>query len=111
MYQTIPVRYLDAWLEQGYTGRLIDLRTPEEYNVSHLCEAENIPFLWLQDNRQTLTGERPLLFYCARGSESLLVCGWYDRMGYEVYNLGGGYLLSGEVSVQPEIDTFAAAFH
>ena len=25
MYQTIPVRYLDAWLEQGYTGRLIDL--------------------------------------------------------------------------------------
>ena len=44
MYQTIPVRYLDAWLEQGYTGRLIDLRTPEEYNVSHLCEAENIPF-------------------------------------------------------------------
>ena len=21
MYQTIPVRYLDAWLEQGYTGR------------------------------------------------------------------------------------------
>ena len=42
MYQTIPVRYLDAWLEQGYTGRLIDLRTPEEYNVSHLCEAENI---------------------------------------------------------------------
>jgi len=28
MYQTIPVRYLDAWLEQGYTGRLIDLRTP-----------------------------------------------------------------------------------
>ena len=52
MYQTIPVRYLDAWLEQGYTGRLIDLRTPEEYNVSHLCEAENIPFLWLQDNRR-----------------------------------------------------------
>ena len=82
MYQTIPVRHLDAWLEQGYTGRLIDLRTPEEYNVSHLCEAENIPFLWLQDNRQTLTGERPLLFYCARGSESLLVCGWYDRMGF-----------------------------
>ena len=65
MYQTIPVRYLDAWLEQGYTGRLIDLRTPEEYNVSHLCEAENIPFLWLQDNRQTLTGERPLLCGCS----------------------------------------------
>lgn len=65
MYQTIPVRYLDAWLEQGYTGRLIDLRTPEEYNVSHLCEAENIPFLWLQDNRQTLTGER---------SASVLLC-------------------------------------
>ena len=43
MYQTIPVRYLDAWLEQ-VQGRLIDLRTPEEYNVSHLCEAENIPF-------------------------------------------------------------------
>ena len=25
-------------------GRLIDLRTPEEYNVSHPARRENIPF-------------------------------------------------------------------
>ena len=97
MYQTIPVRYLDAWLEQGYTGRLIDLRTPEEYNVSSSSARRKIfHFYGFRITGRHFTGERPLLFYCARGSESLLVCGWYDRMGYEVYNLGGGYRLSGE---------------
>ena len=90
MYQTIPVRYLDAWLEQGYTGRLIDLRTPEEYNVSHLCEAENIPFYGFRITGRHLQVNVRFCF-TVRGGESLLVCGWYDRMGYEVYNLGGGY--------------------
>ena len=76
MYQTIPVRHLDAWLEQGYTGRLIDLRTPEEYNVSHLCEAENIPFLWLQENVRfcfTVRGGVKA-FWCAAG-----MTGWDMR--------------------------------
>ena len=91
MYQTIPVRYLDAWLEQRVHGRLIDLRTPEEYNVSSPLRGGKYSVLWLQDNRQTLTGERPLLFYCARGVKAFWCAAGMTGWDMRVYNLGGGY--------------------
>lgn len=95
MYETIPVRHLDVWLERGYRGRIIDLREEEDYRNSHLCLAENIPYrIWEQAPFEAiprLTWEQPVLFYCARGSESMMVCNYYDRLGYQVYNLGGGY--------------------
>ena len=95
MYETIPVRCLDTWLERGYTGRIVDLRDRTSYHRSHLCTAENIPYeRWREDpfhELPQLTWETPILFYCERGSESMLVCNYYDRLGYKVYNLGGGY--------------------
>ncbi len=91
MYETIPVNDLDRWLEQGYTGRIVDLRDPESFYRSHLYDAENYPYEELMENPSVLTGEAPVLFYCSRGSESMLACNYYSRQGLEVYNLGGGY--------------------
>lgn len=95
MYETIPVACLDDWLEAGFDGRIIDLRDPEAFCQSHLCTAENIPYPRFQEDPLLalpfLTWGEPVLFYCARGNESMLVCNYYDRKGYRVYNLGGGY--------------------
>lgn len=95
MYETIPVACLDHWLESGYTGRIVDLRDEEAFRISHLCTAENIPYEKFTEDPMlalpVLTWDEPVLFYCARGSESMLVCNYYDRRGYRVYNLGGGY--------------------
>lgn len=91
MYETIPVQELDSWLERGYTGRIIDLRDRTSYCASHLYGAEQIPCEILLEKPELLSGEGPFLFYCARGSESLLICNLFARRGCKVYNLGGGY--------------------
>lgn len=95
MYETIPVMCLDRWLESGFNGRIVDLRDAKSFQQSHLCTAENIPYERFKEDPALalpqLTWEQPILFYCGRGSESMLVCNYYDRRGYQVYNLGGGY--------------------
>lgn len=91
-YETIPVRYLDSWLEkERYGGRVIDLRDPEDYERSHLAGAENWPYRELMEHPEVLDGEEELLFYCQRGSESMLACNRYWKQGRTVFNLGGGW--------------------
>lgn len=90
MYKTIPIQYLDQWLEQGYDGRIIDLRSPSSYCQGHISGAENYPFDELMDDPDLLDGSCPLLFYCTRGSESMLVCNLYYRKGYQVVNVANG---------------------
>ena len=92
MYETIPIQRLDQWLEQGYEGRIIDLRIPQLYQSGHLWGAENIPYEELEQEPSLIDGPGPFLFYCSRGSESLLVCNYYSRQGMEVYNVAGGYI-------------------
>ena len=69
MYKTIPIQYLDQWLEQGYNGRIIDLRSPSSYCQGHISGAENYPFDELMDDPDLLDGSCPLLFYCTREAE------------------------------------------
>lgn len=90
MYKTIPIQYLDQWLEQGYNGRIIDLRSPSSYCQGHISGAENYPFDELMDDPDLLDGSCPLLFYCTRGSESMLVCNLYYRKGYQAVNVANG---------------------
>ena len=92
MYETIPIQHLDAWLERGYDGRIIDLRNESSYCRGHICGAENYPYEELLEQPSLLTGERPLLFYCSRGSESLLACNYYSRRGYRVANVANGLI-------------------
>ncbi|MCQ4991600.1 rhodanese-like domain-containing protein, partial [[Clostridium] symbiosum] len=61
--KTIPIQYLDQWLEQGYNGRIIDLRSPPSYCQGHISGAENYPFDELMDDPDLLDGSCPLLFY------------------------------------------------
>lgn len=90
MYETIPIQQLDEWLERGYTGRIIDLRDAGAFCCGHIYGAENYPFHELMQNPSVLTAQEPLLFYCTRGSESLLACNYYARQGYQVYNVANG---------------------
>lgn len=107
MYETIPAAHLDPWLESGFTGKIVDLRDEEAFRQSHLYTAVNIPYEKFAEDpflaMPQLTWEEPVLFYCARGSESMLVCNYYDRLGYQVYNLGGGYrFYRGKYAEYPE---------
>ena len=80
MYQMIPVRRLDQFLDQGFSGTIIDLRSPEEYRRFHLKGAVNRELEELLNQPEEIDRTLPVLFYCSRGSESLraAVCfpGW-----------------------------------
>lgn len=103
MYETVPIQYLDLFLEQGFDGRIVDLRNPPSYKQAHIVGAENFPLYELLTCPSILTDERTILFYCSRGSESLLACNRYSQRGYHVVNVANGlnlyqgkYLVSAE---------------
>lgn len=90
MYQTIPVQYLDYFLDNGFDGRIIDLRGRNVFGHAHIKGAENIPLDELLANPSLLSADTPVLFYCSRGSESLLASIRFSRMGFQVVNMAGG---------------------
>lgn len=90
MYQTIPIQYLDYFLEQGFDGRIVDLRNRSSYLMSHISGAENFPLHELMEQPGMLPSDKTVLFYCSRGSESLLACNYFSRQGYQVINVANG---------------------
>lgn len=90
MYPSIPMWELDRRLCRGEPTYLVDLRDREEYGMCHLRGAINIPYEELEMRICELPMDQVLYFYCARGSQSLLICNLLSRRGYRVVNVGGG---------------------
>lgn len=89
--QQLSTRDLAAWLEQEDAEKplLLDARTEEEYNVSHLQYARLVPSrLEALNNNVKLT--TPLVVYCSVGYRSSAIARQLQSMGYEnVFNLSG----------------------
>ena len=83
--------------------RIIDIREPEEFNISHIKQAVNIPRGILEgeidkhpdvaehdDALQRLSGE-PLYLICRSGKRSALATKSLEEMGFKkVYSVAGG---------------------
>lgn len=93
-YPTISMRELDCWITCNTPMELIDLRSREAYEYSHLKGAVNIPFQELEEMLERgefcLCTDVPLVLYCARGSLSMLACNHLSARGYPVVNAAGG---------------------
>lgn len=77
------------WLKQG--GKVIDVRTAEEYQHRHLPGAINIPLDRLRSEiaRHTPNQQTALLLHCLSGGRSGLARSMLRRMGYpNSFNLG-----------------------
>ena len=71
---------------------LVDVRTEEEYEKSHLDGAINISYLGIQILAKELIPDKttPVIVYCATGKRSQQAKMCLDYLGYEnVYYLGG----------------------
>ena len=75
-------KHLDAWV--------IDLRGREEFEKVHVEGARNIPYEDLEMFSKYLPKEKLYLFYCDRGSSSLLAAKDLSRQGYRTMSLVGG---------------------
>lgn len=89
-YPIISMRELDYWIGGNRLMYLVDLRGREAYARGHLQGAVNIPFDELEERLGELPVGVPLVFYCVRGSQSMLACNHLSDRGYYVVNAAGG---------------------
>lgn len=72
---------------------ILDVRTIEEYNISHIEGAINIPLDELRENIEKLDKSKEIIVHCHSGLRSYLACRILKQKGYNVKNLIGGYIM------------------
>ena len=71
---------------------IIDIRSTEKYNDNHVLGAININYNLLVSNPGKYLDKNDIYYiYCQRGITSKKVCGLLRSLGYNVYNVVGGY--------------------
>ena len=71
---------------------IIDIRERNEYARGHVPGAVNLPYNELDMHMRRLPRNKTYIFYCDRGSTSLLAARKFYRNGYDVLSLVGGYM-------------------
>jgi len=66
---------------------IVDVRTREEYNESHIVEAINIPYDEINESIK-LDKNKLIFVYCKSGNRSSIAYNTLNDLGYNVYNLG-----------------------
>ncbi|MAZ73946.1 MAG: rhodanese [Flavobacteriaceae bacterium] len=89
-----PQEVYDAVYNNGNSSlQLVDVRTPEEYGVSHLKDAQNICVTEddFKEKVKSLDKEKPVYVYCRKGGRSARAAEILAEMGFiEIYDLSGG---------------------
>ncbi len=95
MFKNIDSQEFHSKLKESDHPYLIDVRTPEEYNESHIPGALNINIQDpdFQDKIDELPEGKEYLVYCRSGGRSARACQMMATQGLEnLYNLEGGIL-------------------
>lgn len=94
----IDFRDLNDAIQNG--ARLIDVRSPAEYNEGHLNGADNFPLDKLRANLAQLDPAQPIIVYCQVGLRGYYAERLLAQKGFNVRNLNGGYRLAALLSEQ-----------
>jgi phage shock protein E len=85
----IPVKDAHEFLRNG--ALVVDVRTPAEFNSSHLPKAINLPVDQIEVTLPSRVPDRtrPILLHCQSGSRSAVAKRKLNAMGYvNAHNLG-----------------------
>lgn len=66
---------------------IVDVRTKEEYNESHIKDAINIPYDEIDENIE-IDKDKVIFVYCKSGNRSGIAYNTLKSLGYTVYDLG-----------------------
>ncbi|WP_370476821.1 rhodanese-like domain-containing protein [Tamlana flava] len=86
---------LNEVLQSNEGMQLVDVRTQEEYQTSHLKNAANFDFYSksFADSLKTLDKNKPVYVYCRSGGRSGKSVEELKKLGFkEIYDLEGGIL-------------------
>lgn len=90
MLKNITVKELKSILSPSIN--IIDLRSFEKYNTSHIEFSKNIPYLELLKNYDKYLDKTKVYYlYCQSGKVSLKLSIQLNNMGYNTINVLGGY--------------------
>lgn len=70
---------------------LIDVRTNYEYSLGHIAGSIHLELDKLRINHNILDKNKKIYIHCQSGLRSYLACRYLSNIGYETYNLAGGY--------------------
>ena len=87
----IDVRQLQELINEFYDFQLIDVREPEERNITHLG-GELIPTDTIPENMGKISRQKPVIVYCRTGKRSVdAIFFLQTEYGFDnLYNLKGG---------------------
>ena len=78
-------------LDAGRKLTLLDVREPQEWEITHLPDARLIPLDDIPDRLNELDTADEIVAYCHHGTRSARALGFLQKMGYKkLKNLAGG---------------------
>ncbi len=92
VHQTVPPKEFQAKLDE-IGGKLLDVRTPQEFGEGYLKGAVNIDFYEddFQDRLEQLPKDSAYFVYCRSGGRSGKTLQMMKDLGFRlVYDMGGG---------------------
>lgn len=87
--------------------QLLDVRTTREYSNGRIDGFINIPLDSLRDNLDKLDKSKPVYVHCHSGLRSYIACRLLSGLGFDAYNLSGGYRLYETVVNQSNIEDYS----
>lgn len=96
---------LKAMMERGEDFELVDVRTPQEWNIAHIYGARRLDAAYEHEVLARDRGAR-LVFMCHHGVRSQAAAEHFVNQGFrEVYNLRGG-IDAWSTEIDPEIERY-----
>jgi rhodanese-related sulfurtransferase len=81
-----------AGLIETGEAELIDVRRPYEWEAGRIEGARPIELNELTGEAESISRQRPVIFYCRSGNRSALAAAAFRQAGWDAYNLAGGLL-------------------
>lgn len=83
---------IDEFLRLPDNISIIDIRNNQSFNNNHIPNAINIPYEKLIVNPSMyLERQKKYYIYCQKGITSKKITSILNQMGYQVFNISGGY--------------------
>ena len=92
--QNLDAKEFQSLMEDTDNKVILDVRTPQEYNVNHIKDAVNLNIYDrdFEAKANELDKDKTVFVYCKSGGRSNEAVKILEKNGYEVYNLNGGLL-------------------
>ena len=79
-------------LAESGEAAVIDVRRDYEHEAGHIAGSRNIEMNELTAHAESISKDRPVVFYCRGGSRSAMAAEAFSQAGFDAHNMTGGML-------------------